>query len=381
MKRCSICKKDKSLEEFLGHNGRVCAACGHCRRDHVESLRAHRERKKAGIVLPKAITYETCCATARANGGVCLSATYETASTPMNWRCGVGHEFTTRFTNIYHEGHWCIVCAHARMRLYSLVDCQRTATERGGLCLSTTYVDRLTHLRWRCALGHEWLAALAHVVVNKSWCPRCAGVLKYTIEECRAFAATRGGACLTDVYKNALTGMQWRCREGHGWRATFSRIVGGSWCPHCASPPSERVARGLMEELLGRTFAKIRPPWLGGLELDGYNEELAVAFEYNGRQHYEFIPFFHDDEADFQSQLERDRRKAAICATRGVRLVVIPWTFKAPKPEAMRTFIASELVRLNVALPARVAPTDYSDILDEILGIAPQRSLLDELLE
>ena len=46
-------------------------------------------------------------------------------------------------------------------------------------------------------------------------------------------------------------------------------------------------------------FEKIRPNWLRcsysnrPLELDLYYEELKVAIEYNGKQHNEYVPYFH----------------------------------------------------------------------------------------
>ena len=35
------------------------------------------------------------------------------------------------------------------------------------------------------------------------------------------------------------------------------------------------------------------------LEIDCFNEELKLCIEYNGKQHYEFIKFFHRNEDNF----------------------------------------------------------------------------------
>ena len=68
-----------------------------------------------------------------------------------------------------------------------------------------------------------------------------------------------------------------------------------------------------------------RPEWLQTtsgmrLELDFYIPDLNVAFEIQGRQHYEFVRHFHIDYDGFKRQLERDRIKREICARMGVVL-------------------------------------------------------------
>lgn len=61
----------------------------------------------------------------------------------------------------------------------------------------------------------------------------------------------------------------------------------------------------------------IRPDWLAygdsRLELDFYIEELRVAIEVQGMQHYIFTPFFHGDYSGFEVQVQRDRFKRTSC--------------------------------------------------------------------
>jgi hypothetical protein len=61
------------------------------------------------------------------------------------------------------------------------------------------------------------------------------------------------------------------------------------------------------------------------MELDCFNEEYAVAVEYNGIQHYKFPSIFYKTEADFYKQVNRDRLKRQLCDENGIYLISIPY--------------------------------------------------------
>ena len=63
-----------------------------------------------------------------------------------------------------------------------------------------------------------------------------------------------------------------------------------------------------------------------GLELDGYNAKVRVAFEVNGPQHDEYMRHFFDSVDAFHKYQENDRLKLVYCDTNGVSLFVIPWS-------------------------------------------------------
>ena len=46
---------------------------------------------------------------------------------------------------------------------------------------------------------------------------------------------------------------------------------------------------------------------------DIFNDELQLGIEYNGRQHYEFTPYFHKNEQAFLDQKYRDELKYKRC--------------------------------------------------------------------
>lgn len=107
------------------------------------------------------------------------------------------------------------------------------------------------------------------------------------------------------------------------------------------SPEPKNMSKGeaeckrVLEKLFSKPFDKARPNFLsnpvtGGnnLELDCYNEELQIAVEYNGVQHYKFSPYFHKNKDQFYTQKYRDEMKTRICKEKNITLVEVPYNVK-----------------------------------------------------
>ncbi len=94
----------------------------------------------------------------------------------------------------------------------------------------------------------------------------------------------------------------------------------------------ERITCETLEKVYQVPFPTVRPNFLKNpetkrnLELDCYNEDLKIAAEYNGEQHYNFPNRFHKTKQEFLKQIRRDRLKAELCELRGIHLITIPWT-------------------------------------------------------
>lgn len=206
---------------------------------------------------------------------------------------------------------------------------ESTCIGPGGECLSEEYKGANTPLRWRCGRGHLWSTSYANVEHNGTWCPDCAGYKPphLTIGDAQTTALERGGECLSSTYDNSATKLAWQCAEGHKWLASYNHVGHlGHWCPYCLYK-NEGETRACLEDLLCRPFPKARPGWLQGLELDGYNEDLRLAFEYQGRQHDEYTLHFHrGGPADLERQQCRDATKAELCHEEWVTLIVVPHT-------------------------------------------------------
>ncbi len=119
------------------------------------------------------------------------------------------------------------------MRKLTLDEIRADAARHGGRVLSESYVDSLTLMDWECAQGHRW-RAVAHSIRQGHWCKRCADEkLRHSVAALHAVAAERGGKCLAGRYSNSQTKLDWECKLGHQWLATFNSIKQGSWCPEC----------------------------------------------------------------------------------------------------------------------------------------------------
>lgn len=117
----------------------------------------------------------------------------------------------------------------------TLEDCKKFAEAKGGKCLSTEYFTVKTKMKWECEHGHEWESTFSQLKYNKAWCPICVKKHKHDIELCKKIAIERGGKCLSETYVNNRHNLKWKCECGREWEATLDNIMNRkSWCPICS---------------------------------------------------------------------------------------------------------------------------------------------------
>ena len=112
----------------------------------------------------------------------------------------------------------------------------------------------------------------------------------------------------------------------------------------------ERFVKQEAERVFARPFRKVRPEWLRNwktgrcLEIDLYCEELQLAIEIQGRQHYQYLPNFYRSETEFQAAVGRDAMKRTLCQQHGTLLIEVPFTMKRGE---VAPFLISEYLRLS----------------------------------
>jgi len=183
---------------------------------------------------------------ASSRGGICLSKKYVNARTKLEWMCDMGHKWKTNPDEV-RRGRWCPVCAN---RLTLTIDEMREiAKSRGGICLSKKYVNAKTKLKWKCELGHEWMARPDEVKNGGTWCPKCGGTQKFTIELMREIAKSKGGKCLSDTYVNSDTKLEWECSNGHTWWGIPNNVMRSAWCRTCYLELNKKIRMDEMHEI------------------------------------------------------------------------------------------------------------------------------------
>lgn len=115
---------------------------------------------------------------------------------------------------------------------------------------------------------------------------------------------------------------------------TYNTIPSPSPKPH--ESKGEVECRRVLQKLFKRPFTKCRPDMLrnpvtegeNNLELDCYDDTLKLGVEYNGAQHYKYIPYFHKTRDSFNNQKYRDHIKRELCTKNGIVLIEVPYTVK-----------------------------------------------------
>jgi len=300
------------------------------------------------------LTIEEMNQIAESRSGKCLSKAYINSSTKLLWECSEGHQWEA-IPDSVKRGSWCPYCAGTAK--FTIKDMHQIAKNKGGKCLSETYINSTTKLLWECSEGHQWEAT--H---GKKWCPICAikrntEAKRLGIEYMRQIAEKRGGKCLSDVYINLYAKLLWECAEGHQWEAAPSNIKRGDWCTHCSSGLGERIIREFFEQIFRMPFPTKRPKWLinkrnNQMELDGYCESLKLAFEHQGQQHYSTNTIFITSEERLKIRQEDDKVKRELCSQQGIVLIEIPEIRFPFSEKDIKFFIKKECEFNNVPLPA-----------------------------
>jgi len=249
------------------------------------------------------------------------------------------------------KGKGCPFCAHIKIHLDSCLatlfpDLIKFWSKNNTLSPYVVFPNSKIKVLWFCDKEHEYLNSIAERInsfkKNNYGCPYCSGKkisktnnLEYLYPEiAKEWDYSKNG----DLLPNLITAKNgkkvwWICKNEHSWEARISNrtSINKTSCPKCFEFKREKEVRQIFEKFFNLKFPKVRPVWLinpktnKNLELDGYNENLKLAFEYDGEYHY--LPKM-GDLSQLKIQQERDSIKDNLCINNKVILIRIPYTIK-----------------------------------------------------
>lgn len=182
---------------------------------------------------------------------------------------------------------------------------------------------------FQCSNNHEpWTTKRSNIKFTQ--CKYCSGK-KISRQTFIDKINSRGFELLNpnDIETSNSQGI-FKCAKNHEWKTQIHNVFAEkSGCPHCSESSGERRCRFILETIFEKPFRKTRDVVVVNgqrLELDMYNDELKIACEYNGVQHYkEDKKFFHKN-GGFEEQQARDESKRRYCEDNGIKLVEVPYT-------------------------------------------------------
>lgn len=284
------------------------------------------------------------------------STRFVLAKSPLRCECTrCGHNWRQSWSEL-QRGTGCRKCGQ-RKAADSVKLTQKEVVKRlKKLTTSIQIIDRyqgsMVPLKCLCKVcKHVWYPVWAELSRGHG-CPKCARVNSMLSSSEIAKRMQFRDIITLSKYDGASASTLCVCKScKYEWRARWRDIIRkdgkGSGCPKCADSANEKEARSYLERITGWQFPKCRPSFLKGfgkypMELDGYNEEHRLGFEYQGQQHY--FPLQHwGGSATFAAQKKRDDRKRHLCTYHGVQVIRIPYWVRD-----IQAFVSKKLQQFGV---------------------------------
>jgi hypothetical protein len=158
----------------------------------------------------------------------------------MSWLCHRGHIWKARVAE-RSNGNGCPICSGQKV-LAGFNDLLTTnpqlAAEANNWDPTTLPNKSGKKVGWKCSLGHEWSATVAHRS-DGSGCPVCSGrTVLFGFNDLATInpelASQADGWDPTTVVAFSNNKVGWQCENGHKWNATINNRSQGRGCPSCS---------------------------------------------------------------------------------------------------------------------------------------------------
>jgi len=282
---------------------------------------------------------------------ICISDHYEYNRQVLKWKCfKCNNEFERTLDCQNKSLIKCQYCSknYCTNKKRSIENINEQLKDTGVICVSKEYIYNKKKLNWKCLkCGCEFNKSFNSQSRDLIKCRECYNKKHYDVLV--KIVEKYGGKCLSKKYDTSLSKIKMMCNFGHIFYIKYFDVVSlGHWCQKCSrnNNLSEEVCRTHFEQLFNKEFKTIRLGCLRSdkgfkLELDGYCEELNLAFEHQGAHHYENNSFGKSNNRLEEVQ-RNDKLKLEQCKLEGINLVVIPTLFNKLSFPRLKDFIINK---------------------------------------
>lgn len=281
------------------------------------------------------------------------------------FQCKQGHEWKTTLSHRTLGQTGCPSCSNRKLTkenslssMFPKVAAEWHKTKNKNLTPNMVVGGSNKSFWFQCSNGHEWKTSLSNRTTGgNTGCPYCLNkkvckdnCLKTLYPEiAKEWHPSKNGKIKPNkITPGSNKRIYFQCKQGHEWRTSlFNRVSHGSNCPHCKINKTENKVREIFESIFNKKFKPLQPPFLGRQSFDGANENLKLAFEYDGEFHD--VPHFgvkgevNKKKSLLQSK-KLDNRKNRLSKNHGWTLIRI---HHSKKDELTKTII-SKLRKLNL---------------------------------
>lgn len=275
---------------------------------------------------------------------ICLSTEYIDSNSNLNLICPNKHNVDRSFSHFK---------SNSKCRKCIMYNKYKLLIEKKGYTLLTPiedYISTFSLLSIQCPNNHIFYRKMRYFDKNNK-CKECTdNIMRHNYNYIQQQFKNKQWTLISEEYINNNTTLNVICPNNHNIFIKYRQFI-STGCKDCylnEKNRSEQCARQIIEDIYNKLFPNIRPHFLKNpdtnknLELDMYNEELKLAFEYNGEQHYKPIEYF-GGEKEFHKRQKLDILKKELCEKNNIKLVIIPYKYTHRNPESMKSFILTQM--------------------------------------
>lgn len=242
--------------------------------------------------------------------GCILISEYKNKRTKIKIQCQKCNFVRLAWYDDLRKGARCLKCSGNLTK--DINDIKVFIESKNGTLLTFKYINNRTPLYIKCNACKNVFKSNGGTLKQNKWCRHC---LKLSLKEAQQTALKRGGTCLSKIYQNNRTKMQWKCSKGHVWHATLANVKARSWCPYCKESLGEKAISQFLKThnimfIREKRFKTCRDKL--PLPFDFYLPQLNALIEFDGIQHYYKQSYYYSETLVLHDQIKTKWAKKTI---------------------------------------------------------------------